>query len=117
MLRVGRDLCGSFSPTPCPGRVIYSKLYRTLSRRVLNISREGDSTASLGSLFQGSINLYNRTVSKSFSKHVVTVSRGQETEGQQLKAEEYVFTNVNLDRYNMILSYSSFLSCNKFPYS
>jgi len=28
-----------------------------LSRQVLNISREGDSTASLGSLFQGSVTL------------------------------------------------------------
>ena len=34
-----------------------SRLHRTLSRRVLNISREGDSTAFLGSLFQCSITL------------------------------------------------------------
>jgi len=37
---------------PCRSRVTYSRLHRTLSRRVLKISREGDSTASLGSLFQ-----------------------------------------------------------------
>ena len=37
--------------------VTYSRLHRTLSRRVLNISREGDSTASLGSLFQCSVTL------------------------------------------------------------
>ena len=42
---------------PCLSRVTYSRLHRTLSRRGLNISREGDSTASLGSLFQGSVTL------------------------------------------------------------
>ena len=52
MAGVGRALCGSPSPTPCPSRVIQSRLHSTTSRRVLNISREGDSTASLGSLFQ-----------------------------------------------------------------
>ena len=41
----------------CRSRVTYSNLHRTLSRRVLNISREGDSTASLGSLFQCSVTL------------------------------------------------------------
>ena len=43
----GRDLCGSPSPTPCPSRVTQSRLHRTLSRWVWNISREGDSTTSL----------------------------------------------------------------------
>ena len=57
MAGVGRDLCGSPSPTPCPSRVTHSRLQRTLSRQVLNISREGDSTASLGSLGQGSVTL------------------------------------------------------------
>jgi len=33
---------------PCPSRVTQSRLHRTLSRRGLNISREGDSTTSLG---------------------------------------------------------------------
>jgi len=42
---------------PCPSMVTHSRLHRTLSRRVLNISREGESTASLGSLGQGSITL------------------------------------------------------------
>ena len=42
MVGVGRDLCG---------------LHRTLSRWILNISREGDSTTSLGSLCQCSITL------------------------------------------------------------
>ena len=57
MLGVGRDLCGSPSPTPCPSRVTHSRLHSTASRRVWNISREGDSTASLGSLGQGSVTL------------------------------------------------------------
>jgi len=57
MVGVGRDLCGSSSPTPCQSRVTYSRLHRTLSRWILNISREGDSTAPLGSLGQGSITL------------------------------------------------------------
>ena len=55
MVRVGRDHCGSPSPTPCPSRVTQSRLHSTVSRRVLNVSREGDSTAPLGSLGQGSI--------------------------------------------------------------
>ena len=41
----------------CQSRVIYSRLHRTLSRQIFNISREGDSTTSLGSLFQGSVTL------------------------------------------------------------
>ena len=57
MVGVGRDLCGSSSPTPCRSRVTQSRLHRTLSRRVLSISREGDSTTSLGSLRQGSVTL------------------------------------------------------------
>ena len=57
MFGAGRDLCGSPSPTPCRSRVTYSRLRRTLSRRVLNISREADSTTSLGSLFQCSVTL------------------------------------------------------------
>jgi len=52
MVGVGRDLCGSPSPTPCPSRVTQSRLHRTSPRRVLNISREGDSTAPLSSLGQ-----------------------------------------------------------------
>jgi len=42
---------------PWRSRVTYSRLHRTLSRWGLNISREGDSTTSLGSLFQGSVTL------------------------------------------------------------
>ena len=57
MFGVGRDLCGSPSPTPCPSRVTQSRLHSTASRRGWNISREGDSTTSLGSLGQGSVTL------------------------------------------------------------
>ena len=57
MLRGGRDLCGSSSPTPCSSRVTQSRLHRTASRWVLNFSREGDSTTSLGNLFQCSVTL------------------------------------------------------------
>jgi len=57
MVGVGNDLWGSPSPTPYRSRVTQSRLHRTLSRRVLNISREGDSTATLGSLGQCSITL------------------------------------------------------------
>jgi len=54
---VGRDLCGSPSPTPCRSRVTQTRLHSTTARRGWNISREGDSTASLGSLGQGSVTL------------------------------------------------------------
>jgi len=67
MFGVGRDLCGSPSPTPCQSRVIYSRLNRTLSRWVLNISREGDSTTCLGSLGQGSITLRGKKFFLMFS--------------------------------------------------
>jgi len=55
--RVGRDLCGSPSPTLCRSRVTQSRLHSTTARRVWNISREGDCTASLDSLGQVSITL------------------------------------------------------------
>jgi len=48
MFGVGRDLCGSPSPTPCPSRVTQSRGHSTVARQVWNISREGDSTTSLG---------------------------------------------------------------------
>jgi len=48
---------GHLVQPPCRSRVTYSRLHRTLSRQVLNISREGDSTTSLGRLFQCSITL------------------------------------------------------------
>ena len=67
MLGVGRALCGSPSPTPCPSRVTHSRLHSTASSRVWNISREGDSTASLGSLGQGSITLRGKKFFLMFS--------------------------------------------------
>ena len=42
---------------PCRSRVTQSRLHRTASRCVLNTSREGDSTTSLGSLCQCCITL------------------------------------------------------------
>jgi len=48
MFGIGRDLCGSPSSTPYRSRVTQSRLHRTASRRGLKISREGDSTTSLG---------------------------------------------------------------------
>ena len=36
-------------------QVPYSRLHRKMPKQVLNISREEDSTASMGSLFQGSV--------------------------------------------------------------
>ena len=50
MVGVGRDLCGSSSPTLLPKQ-------GHLQQAVLNISREGDSTTSLGSLCQCSVTL------------------------------------------------------------
>jgi len=41
----------------CRSRVTQSRLHRTSSRWVLSISRGGDSTTSLGSLFQCSVTL------------------------------------------------------------
>ena len=52
---------------PPAGAVTYSRLHRTLSRQVLNISREGDSTTSLGSLGQGSITLRGKKFFLMFS--------------------------------------------------
>ena len=42
----------------CWSRVTYSRLHRTLSRQVLNTSREGDSITSLGNLLQCSVMYY-----------------------------------------------------------
>ena len=59
---------------PCRSRVTYSRLHRTLSRRVLNISREGDSTTSLSSLFQGSINLRGKKFFLMFRRNFLCFS-------------------------------------------
>ena len=47
--QAGRDLLRSPGPTCCSSRVHGSKLPRIVSRWVLGISTDGDSTASLGS--------------------------------------------------------------------
>ena len=54
---------GHLVQPPCQSRDSYSRLHRTASRRVLNISREGDSTTSLGTLFQCSGTLRGRNSS------------------------------------------------------
>jgi len=74
MVGAGRDLCGSPTPTPCRSRVTYSRLHRTLSRRVLNISREGDTTASLGSLCQGSVTLRGKKFFLTFRRNFLCFS-------------------------------------------
>ena len=53
----GRDLWDHLVQTPCQSRVTQSRLHRTLSRQVLNISRERHSTTSLGNLFHCSVTL------------------------------------------------------------
>ena len=58
---LGRDLWRPSRSSPL--QVPYSMLHRKMSRWVLSISREGDSTASLGSLFQCFVTL---TVKKFF---------------------------------------------------
>ena len=58
----------------CRGRVTYSRLHRTFSRGVLNISREGDSTTSLGSLFQGFITLRGKKFFLIFRRNFLCLS-------------------------------------------
>ena len=59
---------GHLVQPPCRSRVTYSRLHRTLSRQVLNISREGDSTTSLGNLFQGMSETTRRASTTSVAK-------------------------------------------------
>jgi len=60
--------CGDSPVQPlCQSRVTQSRLHKTLSRRVLNISREGDSTTSLGSLGQCSVTLRGKKFFLTFS--------------------------------------------------
>jgi len=53
---VGKDLCRSFSLTPPPKKGHLEQAAQDCAR-VLNISRVGHSTTSLGSLFQCSVTL------------------------------------------------------------
>jgi len=57
MFRVGRDLCGSYSPTLLLKQDHLQQAAWDLVQVGLSISREGDSTTSLGSLFQCSATL------------------------------------------------------------
>jgi len=51
MIEVGRDLWRSSGPTSCSSRATESRLLRTMSRWLLNISENGDSMTSLDNLF------------------------------------------------------------------
>ena len=59
---------------PYRSRVTYSRLHRTLSRRVWNISRGGDSTTSLGSLGQGSVTLRGKKFFLMFRRNFLCFS-------------------------------------------
>jgi len=57
----------ALGPTPLPKQVPYNRLHRKASRRVFNISREADSTVSLGNLIQCSV---THKVKKVFPKFI-----------------------------------------------
>ena len=57
IIRVGRGLWRPSSPTPLLKQAPYSRSHRQASRWILNISRQGDSTTSLGRLFQSTTTL------------------------------------------------------------
>ena len=67
----------------CRSRVTYSRLHRTLSRQVLNISREGESTTSLGNLFQCSITLKVKKFFLMFSWNFLCFRSGRWTQVTQ----------------------------------
>jgi len=71
---VGRDLCGSSSPTLLPKQGHLQQAAQNLSRQVLNISREGDSTTPLGSLFQCSVNLRGKKFFLMFRRNFLCLS-------------------------------------------
>jgi len=58
----------------CRSRVTYSRLHRAASRWVLNISREGDSTTYLGSLFQCSVTLRGKKFFLMFRRNFLCFS-------------------------------------------
>ncbi|KFQ29793.1 DNA polymerase delta subunit 3, partial [Merops nubicus] len=61
--RVGRDLWRSSPPTPLLQQASHSKVPRITSRQVWDLSRAGDSTASLGSLLQAQPPSHQRSFS------------------------------------------------------
>jgi len=73
MVGVRRDSGDHLVQPPCRSRVTYSRLHRTVSRWVLSISREGDSTTSLGSLFQCSVTLRGKKFFLMFTRNFLFV--------------------------------------------
>jgi len=66
MVGVGRDFCGSSSPTPMPKQILLEQAAQDRIQayfEYLQISRDGNPTIPLGSLFQCSFTL---TVKKCF---------------------------------------------------
>lgn len=57
MAELGRDLGGQLVYSPCPSKITYSQLQRTVPRWLLNISSGGDSTTTVGNPFQCSVSL------------------------------------------------------------
>jgi len=64
VVEIGRDIWRSSGPIPCSSRVSCSRFLRSLTSQILSISKDGDSTTSLGNPFQYSVTL---TVTKVFS--------------------------------------------------
>ena len=75
MFKVGRDLCGSSSPNPLPKQGHLQQAVEDLVQAGLEfISREGDSTTSLDSLFQGSITLRGKKFFLMFRRNFLCFS-------------------------------------------
>ncbi|NXF91885.1 HLTF factor, partial [Eubucco bourcierii] len=56
-LPLGKVTNAKFCESCCQSRITWSRSHRNTSRQALNFSRDGDSTASLGHQFQGSVTL------------------------------------------------------------
>ena len=80
---------GHLVQPPCRSRVTYSRLHRTLSRQVLNISREGESTTSLGSLFQCSTTLRGKKFFLMFRRNCCTGKRGSKKQSLPTVTDSY----------------------------
>ena len=75
MVGVGRNLCGSSSPTLLPKQGHLQQAAQHHVQPGLNISREGDSTTSLGSLFQGSDTLRGKKFFLMFRRNIYMLGR------------------------------------------
>ncbi|KAK4818676.1 hypothetical protein QYF61_017421 [Mycteria americana] len=73
-LRLEGSSGGHLVQPPCSSGATYSQLPRTMSRQLLNISKDGDSTTSLGNLCQGSVTLIIRLL-RAPSNLTLNVSR------------------------------------------